>query len=322
MNVRFAVLGTGGFADARLIPALSRTRGAQLWSVLSRDRGRAIEFAKKHNAASAAPAHDSLQALLADPELDAVIVATPDRLHADHTIAALRAGKHVLVEKPMATSAAEARSMVDAARASKVQLGVGYHLRWHNGHRLLSRSVHKGELGELRHIRVQWTYRTKDTSNWRASPTVGRWWALGAVGTHAVDMARWMMVPSCGEVVEVRSLCTSPVHNSAHEETALVMLRFASGATAEVIASVLFDSTSMVEIHGTDGSAMCEGTMGPHGGGVVRLRGDEIAFEKTDPYVGELTDFVSAIRFGREPEVTGSEGARNIEVLEAAMPAK
>ena len=320
MTLRIGILGPGLIAHQKLAPALRRVPGACLWSVLSRDHGRAATFAADHGAAAPAPAFTEIDAFLADPGLDAVIIATPDRLHADQTIRAARAGKHVLVEKPMATSVDEARAMVDACRAADVRLGVAYHLRFHAGHLRLVEQIRAGVLGEIRHLRAQWTFRAAGAGNWRASSDVGRWWALGGVGTHCVDLARFFLMPEAGEVVETRALCSRAVYRGPHEETSIVGLRFASGATAEVMSSVLFESTPMVEIHGSAGSALCEGTLGPHGAGRVRVRGAEIAFPFDDPYAGEITNFVAAVAAGRPPEVDGEEGLRNVAILTEAAP--
>ena len=327
-TLNFGLIGPGRIADKQLMPALARVPTARLWSVLSRDGERAQAFAGRHEAAAPKPAHTDLVAMLADPELHAVIVASPDGLHAEQVIAAARAGKHVLVEKPMTTSVVAARAMVDACAQADVRLGVAYHLRWHMGHRLLrSRVVGQGELGELRHMRVKWTYRAADASNLRAHEEVGRWWGLAGVGTHCLDLVRWFMRPSCGEVVEVKSLVTRAVWKGPHDETAVLALRFASGASAEIVTSVLFDAPTAVEIHGTKGSATCEGTLGPHGAGTIRVRpqageASEQVFRPVNPYVGELADFVSAIREKRPPEVDGVEGARNVEILCEAAPAQ
>ena len=198
-----------------------------------------------------------------------------------------------------------------------MKLGVAYHLRFHAGHRALAAAVHAGALGDVRHVRTQWTYRAPDASNWRARQDVGRWWALAGVGTHLVDFVRWLLVPVAGEVTAVSSTISREVHKGPHEETVVAGLRFASGATADVVCSVLFDSTPSIEIFGAAASAACEGTLGPHGKGRVRLRGEELAFTPVDPYVGEIEDFVRAITSDVEPEVPGREGLRNVELLEA-----
>ena len=147
-----------------------------------------------------------------------------------------------------------------------------------------------------------------------------RWWSLAGVGTHCVDLVRWIARPIAGEGVELRSLLTRGVHKGPHDETAILAMRFASGATAEVVASVLFDSTSTVEVFGSTASAVCDGTLGPHGAGSIRVGGAELAFLPVDPYAGELADFAEAVRTGRSPEVDGTEGLHNVEILCEAAP--
>ncbi|MBN1471133.1 MAG: Gfo/Idh/MocA family oxidoreductase, partial [Syntrophaceae bacterium] len=317
-TINIAIIGPGKIAANQLAPALTQVKNVRFWSVMSRDRQRASEFAKVHKAQSPNPAFIDIKTLLADPELDAVIVATPDKLHAEQAIACATAGKHVLVEKPMATDIESAKAMNDACRKAGVHLAVGYHLRWHDGHRRLIEIIRAGKLGELRHMRVQWTSKAIDASNWRASPELGRWWSLAGVGTHCLDFIRWVMVPACGEVVSIRSLIANSVWQGPHDETALVSMQFKSGATAEFCSSVLFQSPYRAEIFGESGYAVCDGTLGPKGAGNVCINDETLEFRHLNPYVGEIKDFAAAIEDGRPPEVDGTEGLRNVELLLAA----
>jgi len=251
-------------------------------------------------------------------ECDAVIIATPDKLHAEQAIACAAAGKHVLVEKHMATDVDSAKAMGEACRKAGVQLGVGYHIRWHDGHRRLIDIIRAGKLGELRHMRVHWTFKSPDASNWRASSKLGRWWSLAGVGTHCLDLIRWVMVPACGEVVSLRSLIANAVWQGPHDETAVVLMQFESGATAEFCSSALFLSPYRAEIYGENGYAICDGTLGPKGAGKILVNDDPLEFREANPYAGEIKDFVAAIEEGRPPEVDGAEGLRNVELLVAA----
>ena len=117
MTVNIAVIGPGKIARNQLAPALNQVADARFWGVLSRDRQRGIEFAEAHKAKSPEPVHTQLESLLSDPDLDAVIIATPDKLHAERTIACAAAGKHVLVEKPMATDVESAKAMGASTQA-------------------------------------------------------------------------------------------------------------------------------------------------------------------------------------------------------------
>jgi 1,5-anhydro-D-fructose reductase (1,5-anhydro-D-mannitol-forming) len=320
--LRIAMLGTGGIAEQFLAPALTRTPNVALWSVLSRDRARAQQFAQTHRAQSPTPAYDNLPQLLQDPSLDAVLIATPDKLHAAQCINAARAGKHVFCEKPMATSFAEGHAMVQACAEAKVTLGVAYHLRHHIGHKLLVERVRAGAIGRVRHVRAQWTYAAQDASNWRANSQVGRWWSMGGVGTHCLDMVRWILGPEAGEVTALKAVSSSPKFGASHDESACLVMSFQDGSIAEVFASVLFKSPRRVEVFGDLGYACAEHTLGPRGTGLITINDEPIAFEPADPYVGELEDFAHAVRTNRPPAVDGREGLRNVELLCAAVPSR
>ena len=319
MTMNIAILGTGRIADGQLAPALNLVDGARLWSVLSRDARRGGEFAERHGAAAANPVHTDLDSVLADPDLDAVLIASPDKLHASQCIAAASAGKHVLTEKPMATDVAEAEAVVEACDAAGVTLAIAYHMRWHAGHRQLAAAVHGGRLGTIRHMRVQWTFLADSDENWRASAEVGRWWSLAGVGTHCLDQVRWLMVPSCGEIVVQENLISREVWKGPHDETALISLGFESGATAEICSSVLFNAPKRMEVFGSDSYAICDDTLGPHGGGEISIGGEPMEYQVSNPYVGEIADFVAAVAEGRAPEVDGREGMRNVATLVAAV---
>ena len=248
-----------------------------------------------------------------------MLIASPDKLHASQGEAAARAGKHVLVEKPMATDVAEAEAMVEACDRAGVTLAVAYHMRWHAGHRQLAAAVHAGRLGTLRHMRVQWTSLADSDENWRASPEVGRWWGLAGVGTHCLDQVRWLMVPSCGEIIVQENLISRDVWKGPHDETALISLGFESGATAEICSSVLFNAPKRMEVFGSDSYAVCDDTLGPHGGGAISIGGEPMEYQVSNPYVGEIADFAAAVAEGRAPEVDGREGVRNVATLVAAV---
>jgi len=220
-----------------------------------------------------------------------------------------------LVEKPLATSVADAEAMVRACEDNSVRLGVAYHARWHRGHRKLAKMVHNGELGEIRHARAQWTFQAPDSANWRAHDELGHWWSLAATGTHCVDWIEWMMGPLCGDIVDVSSVITRGVLGSSHDETASVSMKFESGATAQFTSSALFEAPGRCEIYGTNGYAVGVGTLGRGGGGEIRTADGLIEFAEVDPYVGEIDDFADAVLSGREAEVCGEDGAKNVAIL-------
>ena len=109
------------------------------------------------------------------------------------------------------------------------------------------------------------------------------------------------------------------VYGGPHDETALLSLRFERGATAQMCSSVLWDAPKSLEVFGTRGHAFLVDTLGPHGGGRIFTHVGELEFEQTSPYVGQVEDFVAAVRENRPPEVDGEEGLRNIELMAHAV---
>ena len=319
MTLKIAMLATGRIAENELAPALAAANGAELWSVFSRDLERAMAFAERHNAAAPVAAYTDLAKLLSDPDLDAVLIATPDKLHADQAVDAARAGKHVLVEKPMATDRQQGQAMIDACAEANVKLGVAYHMRWHMGHRALIDECATGTFGELRHMRLQWSFPAPDAANWRARPDVGRWWSLAGVGTHCLDQLRWFMRPHCGEIVEMKSVISNKTLESPHDETAILTFQFESGATAEMCTSVLFPGPRRFELYGSKGYVLGENTLGPTGDGIIETHNGRFEYAARNPYVGEIEDFVGAILEDRAPEVDGEEGLRNVDMLLKAV---
>ena len=313
-RLRVGLIGPGSIAE-RLITALSSIEDVDFWSVLGRDLTRTRDFATRHGAKSRKQAYIDLPSFLADPLLDAVIIATPDRLHAAQCIAAARARKHVFVEKPMATSVRDARRIVDTCRKHEVELAVGYHLRFHAGHQQIRQLVAEGAIGTIRHINVTWTMLASET-DWRSSPELGRWWSLAALGTHGLDLVQWLVWQQAGEITTAKALFSNGVFPGARDETSLVSLAFESGATAQVLSSVVFRAPRLVEIFGTTGSIRCLETLGPRGAGEIFVNNRPLAFPVVDPYKLELTDFAKAIISGGTPSVDGAIGSGNVALLE------
>jgi xylose dehydrogenase (NAD/NADP) len=314
-TINFGLIGPGRVADQRLAPALGGSQQARLWSVLGRNGDHTSAFARKHDAKAAQPAFTDLKQFLADPDLDAVLIATPDHLHAEFAIAALESGHAAFIEKPITSNVAEAWPLVDAAVRTGLPAGVCYHLRFHEGLRQMVNMVHNGAVGTPLHMQVRWSYRSPDgTSHWRATTSEGLW-SLAAFGTHALDLIRWTLVPMCGEVVLVRGLVSGGVWGTGKDETAIGLLQFASGATAELISSVLFESEPLAEVVGDRGTAVARHAFDPHGTGFIQVCGRPVEFPVVDPYKAEVDDLALCVRERRTPAVNCIEALRNVQIL-------
>lgn len=319
------MVGTGEAADKLLAPGLRLVPDTALTAVHSRGFAKAAEFARKHAPQPAAVAvYDKYAELLADTNVDAVILATPDALHAEQAIAAARARKHVFVEKPMATDFNDACAMVGACSEAGVKLGVGYHHRQHLGHQALRRAIAEGSMGRVHQINVQWSrpskYELRPGEQWRSVGSEGRWWAMAALGTHCLDTALYLLEPQRGASADdVRATFSSTRFKTKRDETAQVTLKTKDGTIINVVTSVTLAYTKRIEIFcGLGGKIVCEETFGPHGGGLITIDGTPLEFQKINPYAAELADFADAIREDRRPAADGLTGLLNVSLLCAA----
>jgi 1,5-anhydro-D-fructose reductase (1,5-anhydro-D-mannitol-forming) len=195
-TVRWGFVGAGRHPRLWIAPAVSRAEHAEPAAVWSRQRASGEAFAAEQGVPRV---HDTLAALLADPAVDAVVIATPNSLHAAQAIAALRAGKHVLVEKPMATDVGEARAMVAAARTAGRRLGIGFHFRHHGLLAEARRQIAAGAIGTVMQVTAQFNLTSSPPprltiahSPWKRDPAqMGGAGALMGMGVHLIDLVRW-----------------------------------------------------------------------------------------------------------------------------------
>lgn len=165
MTLGMALLGTGDLAARVFVPAVRAVAGARLTAVLSRDTARGRAFARQHGIPEA---YDNLEALLQSPQVDAVIVATPDAMHAPQVIATAREGKHVLCEKPRTTTLAGCQRMAEAIRASGITFAMGYNNRFNEGLQHIKALLDAGCVGPVRYTRALLTSQAQDPHGWRA----------------------------------------------------------------------------------------------------------------------------------------------------------
>lgn len=190
---RVGIVGCGGIAENKHLPALSKLKNVEIVAFCDIIRERAEKAAAQYGTEDARMFEDYLE-LAALPDLDVIHVLTPNKSHAPITIAALEAGKHVMCEKPMAKTAAEAKAMVEAAKRTGKKLTIGYQSRHRSDSRLLKQMVEEGRLGEIYYAKAHAIRR-------RAVPTWGVFLneeeqgggPLIDIGTHALDLTLWEM---------------------------------------------------------------------------------------------------------------------------------
>ena len=325
-NHGFGIVGTGVIA-AMHAHAIATLPGTRLVAVTDVAAGAAAAFA----AARGCAAEPSLDALLARADVDVVCVCVPSGLHAEIGTRAARAGKHLVVEKPIDLTLPAADRLIEAARAAGVALTVISQHRFDPGLIELKGLLRDGALGRLvlGEARTKW-YRTQayyDSAGWRGT------WAMdgGSLmnqGVHYVDLLRWCM----GPVTEVTAVCATQAHQIEVEDTALAIVRFSSGAVGTILSSTaaLPGFPQRLEITGTEGTVIVEDGRivrrafgggvradgGPDGGvGPVADVGSDPAAVDVAGHAAQITDLLAAIDQGREPAVGGEAGREALEVV-------
>jgi UDP-N-acetyl-2-amino-2-deoxyglucuronate dehydrogenase len=277
--------------------------------------------------------------LLADTAVDVVCICTPSGQHAAQAIAAARAGKHVLVEKPMALSLADADTMVAACDRAGVKLGVVLQRRAEPPFQRIHRATQAGDLGELTLGVVTMPYHRSqayyDQADWRGTWALDGGGVLMNQGIHLVDLLMWYM----GDPVHVQAHADTLHRDIEVEDTLAATLRFANGALATITAT----STAApgfphrIEIYGTGGCIQVEGesvgrwdladpakaTVEPPQTSATATAGagsDPRGIAPTG-HIAIVRDFIQALRADRPPRIDGAEGRRSLAAVLAIYEA-
>ena len=185
---RWGVLSTANIAVRKVIPGIQRADRCEVVAIASRDPQRASRFASAHGIARA---HGSYEALLSDPDVDAVYIPVPNHLHARWTVEAARAGKHVLCEKPLAMDGEEATQMAEACRSHGVRLMEAFMYRLHPSWEAVRQLVASGRIGDLCSVQTWFSYFNDDLSNIRNIAETGGG-ALYDIGCYPINLSRML----------------------------------------------------------------------------------------------------------------------------------
>jgi len=323
MRVGWGIVGLGGIARLMAM-AVQQAENATLAAVCSRDPAKAADFSTRHGAAAQ---YHSYEAMLADPRVAVVYIATPNALHAPQALAALDAGKHVLVEKPMALTVGDAEMMVTRARAAHRVLGVGFHLRHHPVHREIKRLGDNGDLGNLVFATSLWgSYGpglAQQRERWQMQPDLAGAGSIMGIGVHEIDLLRWLLGQ---EVVEVTAMTDGPNDQYPVEFLTAATLRFSDGAIGQFVSSRrLPNGANGVSVYGTERRVDGEETLGMTPSGQLRIiHGTETRITRVplrDAYLTEAEEFSRAVQTGGPFEASGEDGARSVAITVAILEA-
>jgi UDP-N-acetylglucosamine 3-dehydrogenase len=329
--IKVAIAGAGAITERAHIPALRSVADAQIVAIQSRtaDKAERVARAAWPDAASRPKVYSDFDEMLARERPDAVGIFTPNNLHCEFTVKALNAGAHVLVEKPMAPTAASARKMVEAAAKARRVLMVAMQRRFGGIERAIKDALTSGAIGKPNFIRARLSHGGPQSwapgQKWFTMASEAGGGAMLDLGVHVADLAIWYM----GEIDSVSGQVATLAKEIEVDDTGAMILHFKSGAIGVVEASwSSMPPLSAIEIYGTEGRVMtgyprtdisilrADGTPAP---GFSR---DEVMnrFDPRDllaPFRELAANFVGAIQGRVTPTPDGSDGLRAVEAIEA-----
>jgi D-xylose 1-dehydrogenase (NADP+, D-xylono-1,5-lactone-forming) len=282
-STRWGLIGAGWIATKTIAPAMHASNEAIIQAVASRD----LERARALNPISV---YQSYEDLINDPLVDAVYISLPNHLHCEWTIKALKAGKHVLCEKPFAMNLAEVEMMVEAARQSDRLLVEAVWSRWHPRMVRLVDYVHSGNFGEITSIESSFTYPASIEGNYRLSPEMGGG-ALFDIGVYPLHAMAALLGDTSDVVIEK---CDVKVGPTGIDLTTEWSMRTGQSTIAHGLASFEMEENQTLIVHGENESLELLGTQAFtswHSPSTLRL-GEKIEeFEATDPYQLMIENF-------------------------------
>ena len=324
-KVGFAFIGLGNYAGNWLAPAIQKCQVAELRGIVTGTAENAERWKQTYGIPDRnVYGYENMEEMAGNPDIDAVYVVTPNGLHAEHTIRSARAGKHVMVEKPMSVSVAEAKAMVETCQEMGVKLAVGYRNRFEPNTMEMIRTLRAGELGAVLLIESHFGFRmgSGNPNQWRLRHDMAGGGALMDVGIYAIQGARY----ATGEepiAVTAQEFKTRPELFAEVDETLLFQLEFPSGAAASLGTSYSANTERLYVAceSGRLELSPCYG-YGEHRGWVEDRTGRRELDTPMGNYISDsMDDFAECILEDRESIISGHEGLRDMVVVEAIYEA-
>jgi predicted dehydrogenase len=327
MNERIgvAIVGVGRISVNEMLPAFAHSKHAKVVALVSGDRAKALKVAHQYDIPeSAVLDYKEYDRLAQMPEVQAVYIALPNSMHAEYTVRAAKAGKHVLCEKPMANSVAECQQMIDACRKAGKKLMIAYRSQYESNDRALVKMIRDKKLGALKEFISVNSQNMGDPQHWRLKRALAGGGALPDVGLYCINAARFL---SGEEPVEVMGTTWSTPGDARFrevEESCQFVLRFPSGFTASCSTSYASHKSQMLRLNGADAWAELNPAYAYNG---IKLKvsrvvegkeqGSEIQTDDKNQFAAELDHFAQCIQQNKEVHTPGEEGLQDQRIMEA-----
>jgi len=311
-----ALVGLGSLSTNQIAPALQKTSNCHLAAIVTGTPEKEQQWASKYNVAREhIYSYDTFDKVVGDDSVDIVYVVLPNSMHAEYTLRAAKAGKHVFCEKPMANSVADCQRMIDACKLANRQLGIGYRCQFEPHHQRCIEIARSNDLGAMRLIDAGFGFKIGDPKQWRLNKQLAGGGALMDVGIYALQACRYL----AGEEpisITAQETKTDAIKFAQVDESITWTMKFPSGVIAQCSTSYNFNGLNRFKAFSDNGYIQLDPAFG-----YSDIQGESsqgpIKFEQVDHFQLELDDFASCILENKQSRVSGEEGLKDLKVIEA-----
>jgi predicted dehydrogenase len=320
-KVGFAIIGLGGLSESAIAPAFRNSKYCRLAGIVTGSPEKTGPWREKYGiTARGVYSYDTIQRMADNPDIEAVWVVTPNALHADHTIAAAKAGKHVICEKPLEVSVERCQQMIDACKREQRLLATAYRCHFDPLHLECMRLAREKTFGAVRVVEAAFEIALGGADQWRFKHALSGGGALMDVGVYALQASRYLT----GEnpvLVTATETKTDPVKFKEVDETMVWTAKFGSGAVAYCSTSYSLPGVNRVRATATSGWFEMDPAFGFTNNRGRRSDGQDIRFPDIDLMAAQMDDFALCIREQKPTKVPGEEGMRDVKIMLAIYEA-
>ena len=320
-KIGYCIVGLGRISMQHFMPAVKMTQKSKVTALVSGHRDKAERIAAEYGVPSSSIySYENYDEIAKNPNIDAVYVALPNSMHAEYTVRAAKAGKHVLCEKPMATSAGDAQAMIQACKSAGKKLMIAYRCQYEPANLRAVELIRQGKLGSIQSIESAFGFPIAP-NEWRLDKKLAGGGPLMDVGIYCLNASRYLTGEEPTEVKALSSVVDHDGRFAQVEETLSWTMKFPNGALASCICTYGSMMLGYFRVRGSRGTLMMEPAFNYDKLHLsAQIDGEQsIDFAPDDPdpmhFVREADHMSDCILQNRDPKTPGEEGLRDMELM-------
>jgi predicted dehydrogenase len=312
----FALVGLGSLATKQIAPGLLHSKHCKLSAIVTGTPAKEKQWSDKYGITQDhIYNYDSFDKIASDDSVDVIYVVLPNSMHAEFTIRAAKAGKHVLCEKPMANSAADCKAMIAACKAADRKLAIGYRCQFEPHHLRCIEMAKSKELGSIKMIEAGFGFKIGDPTQWRLKKAMAGGGALMDVGVYALQACRKLVGEEPVQIT-AQETKTDATKFAEVDESITWLMKFPSGVLSYCSTSYNFNGLNRFQAFTEQGSIKMDPAFSYSDLRMETSKG-KVDLGATDQFAAEMDDFAKCILENKPSKVSGEEGLKDLLAIEA-----